>query len=153
MLKFSKSARVCNRGYLVAWLKPIRTTQVTIQLLLVSPHFEWVSVKRKRVERYHSAYKYTPALVQTHAHWYAHTTLIRSEVKWNLGYILYLIHSNMMLLENQRWPNHTCIHEPIYSTGTQLLLNLKLTLCQPMTPFGVVRFWPHVISWRSSFWR
>ena len=27
----------------------------------------------------------------------------------------------------------------------------KLTLYQPMTPFGVIRFWPHVISWRNPF--
>ena len=26
-----------------------------------------------------------------------------------------------------------------------------LTLYQPMTSFGVVRFWPHVISWRNPF--
>ena len=35
-----------------------------------------------------------------------------------------------------------------WSASTSLL-----TLYQPMTPFGVIRFWTHVISWRNPFWR
>ena len=41
--------------------------------------------------------------------------------------------------------SHTTIAAP-FSFPFSLLI-----LYQPMTPFGVVRFWPHVISWCNPF--
>ena len=43
-----------------------------------------------------------------------------------------------------------CISIHFMVTNTQKKhLSVDLTLKQPMTPFGIVSFWPRVISWRN----